>query len=357
MKVLFLSVTVGAGHNVVANNIKSYFEKNGHQTYLIDIFEKNKNIQHTISGYGFKAMYKLPKIANYFYYRCKTSNHTYFEKIINFAKERVIRLINDFQPDIIVSSHIAGLLITQKFRKEINKPFKNCFFVTDYDNTPSLFNDDNKDYIIVPNDDFRNELLERGFSKERVFAFGIPINEVFFEKKDKNEIIKKHFCNFDTSKKTILFMGGGKGLGNIYKNIKYIDKNSNHQIIVVCGKNKKLKNRIDKLKSSKIFSFGFVNFVDELMEVSDFIFGKTGGLSSTEALAKNLSIISFDNIPCPEQANLKYFVSKNVAIEIKRRKEFLLSLEKNYIIDNSDIIKQNTAQNVYNLLVKDNKDE
>lgn len=345
-------MTVGAGHNAVAKTLEQYFQDNGHQTYTIDIFKNNKFTQEMISGFGFKAMYKFPHIANVFFNKAKRTNHSFYEKSIDYTKKYNLHQINDFTPDIIISTHIAGLLFTQKYRQQIEKPFKNCFIMTDYDLTPSLFNDNNKDIIIVPNQEFKQQLEQKGFSSDNIFSCGIPINPKFFKKNDKEVIAKKlSLENFDTTKPTILFMGGGKGLGKIYSTIKFLVKNTDAQFVVVCGKNQKLKKKIDSIKPNNVFCFGYVNFIDELMDLSDYIFGKTGGLSSTEALAKQLLILSYKNIPCPEYSNLMYLAQKKLAFYINNKKEILGYLQ-NPSKSINDIAKPDTCQQIYNALTK-----
>ena len=127
MKILFLSVTIGAGHNAVANNVKAMFESHGHQTKLVDLFATNKRITNITSGYGYRAMYVFPRLARKVYANCRKNNRSIYDTNINSIKNVVLKDINDFQPDVIVSSHIAGFVFTQKFRSEITKPCKSYF--------------------------------------------------------------------------------------------------------------------------------------------------------------------------------------------------------------------------------------
>lgn len=351
MRVLFLSVTVGAGHNAAASTLSDYFVKNGHTTETVDLFKNNKFISGMISGTGFRAMYAFPRLTNSIYMNYKKKNKSFYETAVGYAKKYVLPKINDFKPDIIISSHVAGLLFTQKYRDSIVTPFKNCFFVTDYEIPPSVFNDDNRDYIIVPDDVFRNRLLDRGFSPERIFSFGIPVNDKFFKKGNAEDIIWNRRLNgFDPLKKTIMFMGGAKGLGDIFSTVRYVSENTKYQIIVVCGKNRKIRKKIDGLKCPRIFSFGYVNYVDELMDLSDILFGKTGGLSATEALAKGLKIVAYKKIPCPEYLNLIFLQERGLARAVNDKKELLTVLPGMSKSDHK-VANPKVCAEVYNLLV------
>ena len=54
-----------------------------------------------------------------------------FEKLNKSLKEELLKLINEFQPDVIVSTHIAGRLFVQKYQELFVKPVQNYFKVGD----------------------------------------------------------------------------------------------------------------------------------------------------------------------------------------------------------------------------------
>jgi processive 1,2-diacylglycerol beta-glucosyltransferase len=54
--------------------------------------------------------------------------------------------------------------------------------------------------------------------------------------------------------------------------------------------------------------FGFVTNVHELMDASDVLISKAGGLTSSEAMAKSLPIIIIDPIPGQESRNTDLIV-------------------------------------------------
>ena len=353
MKILFLSVTIGAGHNAVANNVKAMFESHGHQTKLVDLFATNKRITNMTSGYGYRAMYVFPRLARKVYANCRKNNRSIYDSNINAIKNVVLKDINDFQPDVIVSSHIAGFVFTQKFRSEITKPCKSYFIITDYEIPPSLRAvKGQENFVFAPTEFHKNLLIKRGFAESKIFASGIPISPKFYAQKSKEEIIAtRNLSGFDPNKKTILFMGGAKGVGAVLDAIDAL-KNHDVQMLVVCGKNQRLKSKLDAQKQSGIFTFGYIDFVDELMEVSHCLFGKTGGLSATEALAKNLPIISFANIPSPEYDNLMFLQKYGFACPITRVRQIATCLTHAPQKDISFYIP-NSANLIYDIITRE----
>ena len=63
-------------------------------------------------------------------------------------------------------------------------------------------------------------------------------------------------------------------------------------------------------------NFGFVDNIDLLMDASDCIISKPGGLTTSEALAKRLPIIIVNPIPGQEERNTEFLVNNGVAIAV-----------------------------------------
>jgi processive 1,2-diacylglycerol beta-glucosyltransferase len=98
-------------------------------------------------------------------------------------------------------------------------------------------------------------------------------------------------------------MAGSFGMGPLKEiALKLIDKN---QVLVGCGKNKKLLSELQELAADKpnLKPIGFVDYTDELMAVSDLIITKPGGLTISESLAVGLPLIFISAIKGQETRN------------------------------------------------------
>lgn len=319
MKFLIFTVTVGAGHNEVARNVAEYLKSQGHEVLVHDMFKHKKFRQWVISKLGFGAMVKFPTIANYFYDRTKKSDNSIYDNYIKSIKEETLELVNTFKPDVIISSHIAGRLFVKKYESEFVKPVLNYFIVTDYDLTPGLKDYKENEYVIIPNEDFKDELVEKGFAPDHILPFGIPVNAKYYKKLDENEAKEKLGIDIDLNKKIVLVVGGGNGLGNVYKVIKELSKHDDIQIISVAGRNEDLKEEIDALakkSKAKIYSYGFTKELEYMMTIADYLVGKTGGITATEAITKGVPLIAVGKTPKPEYSNLQYLKKNGMAIEI-----------------------------------------
>jgi processive 1,2-diacylglycerol beta-glucosyltransferase len=72
--------------------------------------------------------------------------------------------------------------------------------------------------------------------------------------------------------------------------------------------------RRKKRHKKNMLSFGHIENVDELMEASDIIITKPGGLTTSEALAKNLPMIIIHPIPGQEAKNTDFLLQQGVAL-------------------------------------------
>ncbi len=160
-----------------------------------------------------------------------------------------------------------------------------------------------------------------GIPADKITVSGIPIDPVFAEIKDKTEMREKH--DLEKDKLTILVSAGGFGVGNVEHLLFALSKlETPAQIIAVCGRNEELKTDLDKLAAEKLNNelvkfhpIGYTKQMDEFMSASDIIVGKPGGLTTSEALAKNLIFVVVNPIPGQEERNSDHLLEKGCAIK------------------------------------------
>ena len=124
----------------------------------------------------------------------------------------------------------------------------------------------------------------------------------------------------DPSLPTLLLMGGSMGYGTLAETIKDIDAlDTPLQVICVCGRNEKAKAEIDAMQfQKKVLSFGFTDQISLLMDASDAIVSKPGGLTTSEALAKRLPMIICNPIPGQEDRNAEFLLNSGVALKVSK---------------------------------------
>ena len=95
---------------------------------------------------------------------------------------------------------------------------------------------------------------------------------------------------------------------------------NNEHIVIICGNNTKIQRILqNEFKFNKrVHVIGYTNQVSLFMDACDVIYTKPGGLTSTEALVKNIPIVHTAPIPGCEAANVVFFKKRHLSVSSKR---------------------------------------
>lgn len=323
MKVLFLSVPAGGGHHQTAKAMTDYFaEFENVETKILDVAENvNIVLKELISKGYILSTTIFPKAYSVIYdlLDAKTAEDdelTRYNKLIaNAFKKRLMKSLDEFRPDIIVSTHVWATIVLNRIAKrhKIDAPI--ISIVTDFTMHP-FWEQARSDYYIIPSELLSYQAIKKLGNDKAILPLGIPISPKFSVSNDKSQMRKSLGVD---EKYTVLVMMGSMGYGKAaVEIIKQLDKlPDDFQIIAVCGKNKRLKSSVSKLKlHRKLITYGFINNVDEIMDCCDCIITKPGGLTTSEALAKNLPLILTNPIPGQEDRNMEFMTNHGLAISV-----------------------------------------
>jgi len=176
----------------------------------------------------------------------------------------------------------------------------------------------NVDMHFLPQDKSSCNHLGWKVSPDKLCVTGIPISPEFSKSKDRSYLKKR--WQIEDNLFTILIMGGGEGLGPIKEVVFALEKVSLPlQALVVTGINRKLKKNLCKISQELNFPLkvlGYVREIDELMEISDLLITKPGGLTCAEALSKGIPIVILDSITGQEMRNKKLLLEKGLAFSL-----------------------------------------
>jgi processive 1,2-diacylglycerol beta-glucosyltransferase len=318
MRVLFLSVTAGHGHHQAAKAVMNYLEEQNVACTMLDTFEYiNPILSESIArGYLISTQF-TPAVYGRLYRLAekKEKNNAKFSisKLTNsILSRKLITYIREYDPDVIVCTHIfAAQIITQLRGKNLRA--RTIGIITDFTIHP-FWEDTDLDYYITASELLHRQAIKKGIPAEKIKATGIPIHMKFSKKISQSEA--RRILGLE-DKTTIFVMSGSMGYGNVVKGIRQLDKlDMDFQIISVCGNNKRLKKKIDKLKTKKkIYSYGFVDNVDVIMDASSCIVTKPGGLTVSESLAKGLPMILINPIPGQEDRNVEFLLNNGLAMK------------------------------------------
>lgn len=396
MRVLILSATTGGGHMSAANALKACITKNDpkNQVFLEDTLQwisptLNKAVTE---GYVYLAT-KTPKMYGNMY-KTTDKDDTALTKVVNVATNQISRrllpLIEKTNPDIIITTHSFSTEMVSMLKEDNVIDIPLVSIITDFAPHKTYLQYGVDSYIVSSNE-MVSDMVERGIDRVKIYPYGIPIGEQFFEEYDKKKLLEEE--GFDPNLKTVLIMAGSFGVTDIlkiYHNIVAVKKD--FQIIVITGKNEKLYETFDRYLSKIILKNALIEdgnnnarrlktvkhprkpkpskptkllyFTDQVakyMHISDIIVTKPGGLTVSESIASHLPMAIYKPIPGQEEQNADFLVSKNMAVRLIKGKECTQTVEN--LLDDNGVLEQmkqdtlklykgNSAENIY-LLLKD----
>ena len=194
--------------------------------------------------------------------------------------------------------------------------------VTDYTLHPYWEDVPRVQYIVTASELLTYRCVKRGIPERRILPFGIPVHPKFNQNLSRTDAAAQ--LGIDPNMRTILLMGGSMGYAD---HVKILEKLTSIglplQLLVVCGNNKKMQLRVKQFASRYeghcvVKPYGFVHNVEVMMSASDCIVSKPGGLTVSEALAKNLPMLLVDPIPGHEERNVEFLVNNGMAALITK---------------------------------------
>jgi processive 1,2-diacylglycerol beta-glucosyltransferase len=357
-RILILHISQCGGHKKASENLEEALKS---QAPFLEILNLdgldyiNPYVEKIVDSLYTLVINYIPSLWGKIYDKKKVIKClTPFKKFVSrcgFSKLSL--LIDEFKPDIILATQAfpCGLVADFKESYKFNTPLIGV--VTDY--YPHRFwLHPQVDVYTVASYEAKSVLEEEGIDSNRVKVLGIPISVKFLNSKDRESIAEEF--GFHPNLDTVMIMGGGLGLGPMERIATILDRlDERFQLVVVCGQNKKLylwfKKKAHHFKRP-LFYFGYVDFIGRLMDFSDILITKGGGLTVSEALAKGLATIVFRPIPGQEERNTSFLLKKGLILKaqtiaqipqlvkylLKNKSELLLLKEKTkeqVIVDSS----------------------
>jgi UDP-N-acetylglucosamine:LPS N-acetylglucosamine transferase len=221
------------------------------------------------------------------------------------------KIIAEENPDLIVCTHGFPSYFLSKLKRKGNCPIPVINVYTDF-----FINDvwgrEGIDYHFAPSQAVKDHLMKsEGISENQILVTGIPTDEQF----------EKQLQQVETSSKyRVLISGGSVGLGNIAELLQQQSKDSKVEYFVLCGKNKKLFQKVENLHSHNIHPLPYISSrekMNELYSNVDAIITKPGGVTISEALKKGIPIFIHSALPGQEEINLKLLKEQNLVQVLK----------------------------------------
>lgn len=315
MKILVIYASAGAGHLKAAEALYNGIQKSkNHDVILVDALD--------YSSFLFKRFYKetyffliskIPGVWGFFFWLLDIPWLQPLVRGLRRLQNRMNtgglhRFLQEEQFDYILMTHFMPTEIAASLKRAGRISSKLITVITDFD-VHKIWLADGIDIYTVASEWTKERLENIGVPQDKIFISGIPTDERFSASVDINALKKRSGLKEDMF--TVLVATGSFGIGPIEE---IIDVLKGFQIIVVCGHNESLYQKLSTQDSKLVHVMGLVDNMHELMAVSDVMVTKPGGLSISEALVSQLPLVFFNAIPGQETGNIKVLKTYGVGI-------------------------------------------
>mmetsp|Transcript_2102 Transcript_2102/g.5918 ORF Transcript_2102/g.5918 Transcript_2102/m.5918 type:complete len:349 (+) Transcript_2102:664-1710(+) len=249
------------------------------------------------------------------------------------CKRAFERCIDDNQPDMVVSLHpltqTIPLGILSRREREQNKPHVPvATVVTDLGSAHPWWFDNRVDLCFIPSDAVKKVAVRRKMSAGQIRQHGLPVRPSFWEAARPREQLYNEL-GLDTSRKTVLIVGGGDGVGSLGKIVKATAKELSRecpggtQVVAVCGKNAKLRSKLEEMDwgACDVQVRGFVKQMSDYMECADVMITKAGPGTIAEATIRGVPTMLSSFLPGQEAGNVPFVTGNGFGDYAKRPKK------------------------------------
>ena len=325
-KYFLLYLKTGGGHLAPAKSIANTLVQNfGDEVepILIDGFTKTNKIVKWIIEDGYRilqakarwlyqtiyAVYKVFIVG-------KISSNTISFHVKPYLRE----IFSATKPDKVIIFHFFLIQPLHEVLEELKITIPVITVVTDpYTAHPLWFLRKDQDFIVF-SERLKNWCIDKGISRDKLHLFPFILNEKFSNPIQSNQIptLKKKL-GYDINKDIILILGGGDGIPQGLRILKVLSNNLKEiEIAIICGKNESLYREALDLKEKSNLSnlkiYGYIDFIYEILNISDIVITKCGASTFMEILmCKKIQVIT-NYIWEQEKGNMEYLVEKKMGI-------------------------------------------
>lgn len=183
---------------------------------------------------------------------------------------------------------------------------------------PLWFLDSNVRFIVY-SEVLREHCIQRGIPAERVSVFPVMLGARFssLPKTDGVAGIKKS-TGIDPRLPVVLLVGGGDGLPRGKRILRALAGGElNLQIVIVCGKNRKLESAARAMAASspvRVHVFGYTDKIFELIASSDLVISKAGASTMMEVLLMGKIPVVTDYLWEQEKGNVDFLMRERIGV-------------------------------------------
>ena len=305
-KVLILMAErTGTGHKSSANAITRRLTAQGCTVKQLNCFPLMGKLGVKMENCYIPLTTKHPYVWKMSHFLSQIFPNVMHSWIYHHVKKGLLKEIQDFQPDVIISVHgMFTEAVSRLLRKNrLAIPF--LINVIDLVDPPKVWRDKRAQMTFLPTEAVYQQYLRLGFRPEQIMVSGFPIRE---------DIISPTQPKALTDKVHILMVNPSI---NLKKNLVYVrelTQISSTEITFVCGRDERLYTALNQEKENNpqlanVKILGFVSNMPELLQWAQILLTKAGPNMLLEGTRSGTAIVVTGHIPGQEAKNYQYITT------------------------------------------------
>ncbi len=366
-KIAFLYLNTGAGHVAPAKALAKGLELGYPETcepVLLNGFSEGMKLSKLFFEKGYQASSNYFEGAYVLFYRM-TENPlairfgNYFVSI--HGESHLARFFRDEGITKVVCVHEVLIIMARRAIDCVDPSIPLITLVTDpFTAHGSWFYEKNME-LVVFSEKLRKEAVTRyGYAPERVHAFPFMLSKSYEHTYSNEEIASARArLGFPPDTKVLLIAGGGEGLKSADRIVsRFVRRKRSEILVVVCGKNKLLRRLVTRIVewsgAKNVRVYGFVNFMQDLLNIADCVITKGGASTVMEVLAVGKPVIFSTFIRGQELGNVLYVIHNGAGWYIKKPDAILDQAQR--VLENPELARTVT-KNIARLGIRNGLDE
>ena len=307
-RVLVVSGSAGHGHGKAGEAVTEALEER-HPTLVVEHWDALLHVPRWYariyrSGY-LRLVDRHPLLWRHLYEKTDRQVSPLAHALTVLAGKRLVRDVLAWKPDLVLCTHFLAPEVLSRAVVGRRVPARLEIVVTDHDAHRNWWWPGVSHAYVASDVVGARFRMRYGMKPEDITVTGIPVRADFRRERDLEGVRARY--GLDPRRPTVLFLSGGFVAGPLLPAVAGIwAQRPDVQVLAVCGKNERLRRRVERLDrpdGAVLHPLGFVPDVPDLMAVADIVVSKSGGISTSECMALGRPMLVSGHIAGQEERN------------------------------------------------------
>ncbi|MFN2541557.1 MAG: glycosyltransferase [Chthoniobacterales bacterium] len=329
-KILILTAAFGEGHNSAARGVRDGLLRaapGAVEVEMRDLFPETYGAFNELVRKTYLAVInQWPGSWGYVYrWLDRIPNHDERFQRFTRLKEHFSRLLDRFQPDVVVSTFPPYPYLLRQIAGPQMR-CKNVVVITDSITVNAIWYRVDADYFLAPNDQSAAILRAAGIAPEKIKDFGFPVSPKFAD------LAQERQTYVPGSRPRILYVinAAKKRASELVKKLLALDI----ELTITVGHDKRLRDVLQTVTGErKIDIIGWTDEMPRLLCDSHVLIGKAGGATVQETIAARCPMIVNHVVSGQEEGNAQLIVQTNAGVIARRPDEVVTQVQRAFVDD------------------------